>query len=217
MKIVQIKGANGSGKTTIVKQLIKYSANTRLLKISKTQTVFATALDDIGWVALGKYPEDSKMGGCDNFKTIEEVKRGIRMAVNARPDAWIVFEGMMISTIKSTFYDLLLHIERARPKIHPLFVILNATPQGCLNRLAGRGTMKSNLKVENIENKCKMVVRHAKTYDQKYVRWIDVETTPMERMGLEFLRAVDDAALVEDFCRMVKCIEEGGQAYTYGQ
>jgi deoxyadenosine/deoxycytidine kinase len=216
MKIVQIKGANGSGKTTIAKQLINYSANTKALKLAKTRKVFATALDDIGWVILGKYPEDSKMGGCDNFKTIEEVKRGIRVAIQARPDAWVMFEGMMISTIKSTFYDMLLQIEEARPKIHPLFVILNATPQGCLNRLAGRGTMKSNLKVENIENKCKQVIRHAKTYDQKYVRWIDVETTPLERMGLEFLRAVDDVALVDDFCRMVKCIEEGGQPQTYG-
>ena len=217
MKIVQIKGANGSGKTTIIKQLLSYSANTKVLKISKTQTVFGTAMDDIGWIVLGKYPEDSKMGGCDNFKTIDEVKRGIRLAMQARPDSWVVFEGMMISTIKSTFYDELLRLEKAYPKnVHPLFVILQATPQGCLNRLSGRGTMKSNLKVENIENKCEMVIRHAQTYDPKYVRWIDVESTPLERMGLEFLKAVDDEALVADFSRMVKHIEQGGQPYTYG-
>jgi deoxyadenosine/deoxycytidine kinase len=218
MKIVQIKGANGSGKTTIVKQLISYSANVKLLKLPDTDKVFATAMDDIGWVAIGKYPEDSKMGGCDNFKTIEEIKHGIRLATRARPDAWIVFEGMMISTIKSTFYNMLLSMEKAYDnEVHPLFVILRASTQGCLNRLAGRGTMKSNLKVENIENKCELVVRHAKTYDPRYVRWMDVDTIPLERMGLEFLKLVDDDALVEDFSNMVAYVEQGGQWQTHGQ
>jgi thymidylate kinase len=199
VKIVQIKGANGSGKTTIVKQLISCSNDVNLLTVPKTDKVFATAMDDIGWVAVGKYPEDSKMGGCDNFKTIDETKRAIRLAMKYRPESWIVFEGMMISTIKSTFYDMLLGVEKAyKYKIHPLFVILEATPQGCLNRLSARGTRRANLKVANVENKCNLVIRHAKTYEPQYVRWMDVESISLERMVREFLIAVDDDALLNE-------------------
>lgn len=67
-KVVQIKGSNGSGKTTIVKQLIALSNEARTLTWhSLRNKVYATIMPDIGWVALGNYPADKPMGGCDNF------------------------------------------------------------------------------------------------------------------------------------------------------
>ena len=159
-------------------------------------------MDDIGWLAIGSYPEDKKMGGCDKFPrpdTISLIKDAIRISMKSRPDYWIVFEGMMISTIKSTFYDYLLMLERTKG-IVPLFVILNATVQGCMNRLEGRGTMRSNrFKLEdNVGSKCELVIRHANTYDPKYVRWLDVERIPVDDMALEFVRSVDDVMLEDE-------------------
>ena len=202
MKIVQIKGSNGSGKTTIVKQLINYSSDVKVLSIKSTGRIFATAMDDIGWVAIGEYPEDKKMGGCDKFPrpgTVKLIKEAIRTAMVARPDFWIVFEGMMISTIKSTFYDYLLMLERSEG-ITPLFVVLNSSVQGCMSRLGDRGTARSNRSklVKNVGSKCKLVIRHARTYDPKYVRWLDVERVPVDNMALEFIRAVDDVTLEDE-------------------
>ncbi len=199
MKIVQIKGSNGSGKTTIVKQLIQISSDVKELRLKSTGEIFATAMDDIGWLAIGSYPEGKKMGGCDKFPrpgTISLIKDAIRTSMKSRPDSWIVFEGMMISTIKSTFYDYLLMLERSEG-IVPLFVILNATVHGCMDRLEGRGTMRSNrFKLEdNVGSKCELIIRHARTYDPKYVRWIDVDKVLVDEMALEFVRAVDDVTL----------------------
>ena len=202
MKIVQIKGSNGSGKTTIVKQLIRYSSDVRVLKCKSTGDIFATAMDDIGWLAIGSYPEDKKMGGCDKFPrpgTISLIKDAIRISMKSRPDYWIVFEGMMISTIKSTFYDYLLMLERTKG-IVPLFVILNTTVHGCMGRLGDRGTARSNRSklVENVGSKCELIIRHARTYEPKYVRWLDVERIPVDDMVLEFIRAVDDVTLEDE-------------------
>ena len=201
-KICQIKGSNGSGKTTIVKQLIHFSSDVKVLTLKSTGEVFATAMDDIGWVAIGDYPEDKKMGGCDKFPrpgTVSLIKDAIRTAMIARPDYWIVFEGMMISTIKSTFYHYLLMLEMSEGII-PLFVILNADVQGCMDRLGDRGTARSNRSklVENVGSKCELVVRHARTYEPKYVRWLDVENIPVDRMALEFIKAVDDVTLEDE-------------------
>ena len=202
MKIVQIKGSNGSGKTTIVKQLIRCSSDVKELKLKSTGYIFATAMDDIGWLAIGSYPDDKKMGGCDKFPrpgTISLIKDAIRISMKSRPDFWIVFEGMMISTIKSTFYDYLLMLERTKG-ITPLFVILNATVHGCMGRLGDRGTARSNRsKLEdNVGSKCELIIKHAGTYDPKYVRWLDVEHIPVDDMVLEFIKAVDDVMLEDE-------------------
>jgi hypothetical protein len=176
-------------------------------------------MDDIGWVAIGEYPANKKMGGCDKFPrpgTISLIKDAIRMSMVARPDFWIVFEGMMISTIKSTFYDYLLMLEESQGII-PLFVILNAAVEGCMDRLDGRGTKRSNRTklLENVGNKCELVIRHAKTYEPKYVRWMEVDHIPVMRMALEFLKLVDDAGLENDYAAMLNKFEQGERWNTY--
>lgn len=200
IKIVQVKGSNGSGKTTLVKQLgalsERWSYLTRLVPGGKDE-IIATAFDDIGWVAIGEYRPDAAMGGCDKMPSVESILTAIEMVLSLRPGFWIVFEGMMISTIKSTFYDALMALHEDHPRIEPLFVILKSTPEGCYNRIQGRGTMKPGLNMDNVAHKCDMVIRHAKTYDPDYVRWIDVETTPVDCMLDEFLWEVQDNQVMD--------------------
>lgn len=196
MIIAQIKGSNGSGKTTIVKQLLSHSD---VISVHNEDAGCLTVAEDLGWVVVGKYSMDKAMGGCDTVSSgVEGIKSLIYGAMEycvGRLDMYgIVFEGMMISTIKSTFYNYVL---RWQPLFTPRFVILQATLEGCLERIRGRGTMKSNLNHDNIRNKCEMVIRHAMTYDPQYVRWIDVEHIPVEQMLPEFLKAVDDKVLLE--------------------
>ena len=199
MKVVQIKGSNGSGKTTIVKDLMSFSSDVEYL-LDDNSKCYATAFHDLGWAALGKYSPDKVMGGVDSsFSTIDCIKLGIQICVNYANDNnfyGVVFEGMMISTIKSTFYDYLLGMENSHD-IEPVFVILETTPSGCLRRIEGRGTKKPGLKFENLVGKCTGVLRHAITYNQKYVRWMDVEALEQDDMLPMFLKLVGDNELLD--------------------
>jgi len=202
MKIVNIKGSNGSGKTTIVKQMLALEPDPIHIA-RKGEMCYATLIPEAGWVAVGRYDMDCKMGGCDGLKTVQLMKESILGALDAavafeqatgRGMFGVVFEGMMISTIKSTFYDFLLGMEA--PDVEPLFVILHASPEGCIERIRNRGTMRKNLNHDNIRSKCELVMRHAKTYDQKYVRYIDVDNTPEADMLKAFAGRVGDYRLL---------------------
>lgn len=195
MKIVQVKGSNGSGKTTLVKELGLLSEDWTYLTWDGGK-VYATVFDNIRWAAIGKYDPNAAMGGCDCLGSVDEIKRAIQDVMRYRKGYWIVFEGMMISTIKSTFYNFLLDIE-AKGKAKVLFVILKSTAEGCITRIRGRGTMRADLQVDNVAAKCDMVIRHAQTYDPDHVRWINVENTPKEALMPVFLFEVDDTELID--------------------
>lgn len=194
--IVQIKGSNGTGKTTMVKLLGELSANWTHLEWPDG-TIYATVFDDINWVAIGKYDPDAKMGGCDLLPSVDAIKQAIADAMKMCPGYWVVFEGMMISTIKSTFYEHLMKMHQRQPGVYPLFVILKSTPEECVKRIQGRGTMKPGLKIDNVAAKCDMIIRHAKEYDPEHVRWINVDNTSLDAMLGEFLWEVQDNQLMD--------------------
>lgn len=194
IKVVQLKGSNGTGKTTLVKQLGAMSEDWTWVTWPDG-TVYATVFDNVRWAAIGKYDPDKPMGGCDLMPSIEAIKRAILDVRRNYPDHWIVFEGMMISTIKSTFYEFLTSLQTK--DVQTLFVVLKSTPEGCVKRIQGRGTMKPGLKVDNVAQKCEMIVRHAKEYDPTLVRWINVDDTPEECMLPFFLWEVYDYELID--------------------
>jgi len=188
--IIQIKGSNASGKTTIVKQLIELSDSVRYLRWNNGK-IYATVMDDLQWVAVGFY-DDKPMGGCDRLHTVDHVKRAIVDIMDDYPDYAIVFEGMMISTIKSTFYNYLLELQDS-DNICPVFVILRTTIDGCIARLESRRTHKGVIKqstVDGMERKCIAIVRHALTYDQDRVAWMDVDAIANKNMVGTFLELV---------------------------
>lgn len=195
IKIIQIKGSNGTGKTTLVKLIGAWSETWTHLQWPDN-TIYATVFDDCRYVAIGKYEPDKAMGGCDLMPSIDAIKRAIKDVRHQYPGHWIVFEGMMISTIKSTFYDFLLKM-RVPGKVEPLFVILKSSPEQCVKRIQGRGTMKPGLKVDNIAQKCEMVVRHAKEYDPTLVRWIKVDEYDLDTILGDFLWQVYDEELID--------------------
>ncbi len=193
VKVVQIKGSNGSGKTTIVKQMLALSDQVDYVQWAnatmRKPRVRATVMHDLGWAAVGEYHLDAPMGGCDLLKSNAEIKGAILDLLDDYPTYNIVFEGMMISTIKSTFYEFLLDLERT-DGIQPVFVILRASIDTCLEHLQARGTMRENVSVDNIAGKCQLVVRHAAEYDQRYVRHINVNLMPVDAMLTTFLEEI---------------------------
>lgn len=199
IKVVNIKGANGSGKTTIVHQMLQLSKEVSQLR-TEDGTVIATCMDTIKWAAVGPYYLDKKMGGCDIFETVDSIKQAILTTRQACPDYWIVFEGMMISTLKTTFYNFLVEMMQT-DDIVPAFVILRADVDGCLRRIKDRGTIARTATGEpnpaNIKSKCDTVLRHAQDYDPCVVRYIDVDKVACSGMLSKFLDAVGDTKLLD--------------------
>lgn len=190
VKVVQIKGSNGAGKTTIVKQLLTRSKQYDYATWELYGTrIYGTVMHDLGWAAVGAYYQEAVMGGCDLLKTNDQIKQAILDLRDDYPTFNIVFEGMMISTIKSTYYNFLLELART-DGIEPLFVILRASIDTCLEHLHARGTMREGVNVENIAGKCQLVIRHAAEYDQQYVRHINVNLMPRDRMLATFLAEI---------------------------
>ena len=188
-----------------MKGLLELDAEVGVYEHLLTQAgdIYATINTDVGWAAVGVYNE-KPMGGCDKIPTIIQIKAALELTVRYCLDTdymiGVVFEGMMISTIKSTFYNFLLTL-RAKygAQIEPHFVILDTTLDGCVARITARGTKRAKLKLDNIAGKCEIVMRHAKEYDPSLVSYIKVEETARADMLPQFLTAVGDVDLLETY------------------
>lgn len=188
-KVVQIKGANGSGKTTIVKQLIALEVAEQVCRLSNKNVnkgkPYATLLPNLKWIVVGQYPVDAKGGGCDTIHTMDELKAIVDKLVAEYPDHWIVFEGAMISSTMTMYY----HIRDRVP--YPVAVLLVASLEGCVARLERRkGVTPGSTDFNHVEDKVQRILRQDHLYDPIHIRHIMVENLPEQEMVYEFLAAV---------------------------
>lgn len=112
MKIIQIRGNNGTGKTTIIREYLKkhgYENDTvtvgaRSIDVQKTGNV----------VVIGRYDKNA-CGGCDaSIKNANELKETIaKIARYLRPE-YIVFEGVMYGKTVSFTNDVYKYAKAAK-------------------------------------------------------------------------------------------------------
>lgn len=192
--VVQVKGANGSGKTTIARQLIGLSGDVSEVysqDIFKGKKPYATLLADIGWVVIGSYPAGGKSGGADLIHYMDDLLLSLYKAYTTYPDYWVLVEGAMISTTMTTYNFL------RENNMNPMVVILNTTMEGCLRRLETRKGDGVKLKPEDFTQLAPKLDRIPKQKHQpEHVRQMYVDRLPLEDMVYEFLAAVDRKSVV---------------------
>lgn len=186
-KIVQIKGSNGTGKTTLMKQLVALSNDIYFVHHPETRKPHATVLYDLQWCIIGLYPEEKQMGGCDNIHTVQEVKDILLELVESYPGYWIAFEGMMISTTM-TMYNYMLELQQSHG-IEPYVVVLKSSVEGCLKRIEKRRGSPLE-RTDLVAQKCELVMRHQ--YSPEHVAYIDVDSIGVDDMLPTFLQTVGD-------------------------
>jgi hypothetical protein len=191
VRVVNIKGPTGSGKSTIVKQMI--DDDTYFLLDGK-QKPYTTVFPNIKWAAVGPYKADGAptSNGCDSVGKVDLIKEYIGNILDELPGYDVVFEGAMISTIISTYYQYLLYLQE-RDKVRPGFVLLQTSPDKCLERMAGRGSLRPGIDMDRLIARCDSVVNNAiKHYDPKYIRILKVDEVEQPDMLKTFLQLVGD-------------------------
>lgn len=111
--LVNIRGCNGAGKSTIPMSMMddpEMFVQDLFWSNGKRRSSI-TVFPSYGWVALGTY--FNKTGGMDTLRTNEDTKATLYAALCLFPDYDVLMEGIMASTIFSSYADLFKEVEAA--------------------------------------------------------------------------------------------------------
>ncbi len=163
-KLVNIRGCNGSGKSTIPIAMLEsdnYAFELVWHPEGNKERVLATVFPSYNYAAIGHY--HSKCGGMDSIKTTDDIKTAVKIMWNF--DYNIIMEGIMASTVRQTYIDLFLSLNEENYLVRDI-IIYNLLPplEVCLQRIQARNGGKP-IKEELVRNKMRMVennVQHFK-------------------------------------------------------
>lgn len=126
--LVNVRGCNGAGKSTIPMSMMD-DPNMYVHEIvgSDGKKISAiTVFPSYGWVALGTY--FNKTGGLDTLKNNSVTKLTLFAALDGFPEYDVLMEGIMASTIRSTYIDLFHEVEDYYGKKQLKVIVVSLLP-----------------------------------------------------------------------------------------
>ena len=161
-KLVNIRGCNGSGKSTIPIKMLendKYSFEV-VWNVEGKERVLATVFPQYNFLALGHY--HSKCGGMDSIRTTDEIRLSVDLLWNLNFN--ILMEGVLASTVRQTYIDLFSRLNSEKT-IKRDITIYNILPplEVCLRRIQSRNGGKP-IKEELVASKWKTVSNNVKHF-----------------------------------------------------
>lgn len=161
--LANIRGCNGAGKSTIPMSMmddpemyiheIIGSDGKRISSI----TVFPT----YGWVALGTY--FNKTGGLDTLKNNEITRMTLYAALDGFPEYNVLMEGIMASTIRSTYIDLFHEVENYYHELKVIIISLLPPVEVAISRVYQRNGGKP-IKEDAVRGKWDTVARNVEYF-----------------------------------------------------
>lgn len=180
--LINVRGCNGSGKSTIPMSMMddpemyviekKYQGKSR-----KILTVFPT----YGWVALGSY--FNKTGGLDCFPNTELTLKTVWYALKKFPEYHILMEGVISSTVYSTYANLFQEIQKVYHNRQIIVVSLLPPIEVCLERIQQRNGGKP-IKEELVASKWRTVAKNADKFSEAGIlslKWDNSSVWPKYR------------------------------------
>lgn len=190
--LVNLRGCNGAGKSTIPMSMmddpemyvhdIMGSDGKRISAI----TVFPS----YGWVALGTY--FNKTGGLDTLKNNEVTKMTLYAALDGFPGYNVLMEGIMASTIRSTYIDLFHEVEQYYGKQLKVLIISLLPPvEVAISRVYSRNGGKP-IKEDAVRGKWQTVARNVSAFADAGFTSVRVDSSkvPKHKMLRAFLKTV---------------------------
>lgn len=189
--LVNIRGCNGAGKSTIPMSMmddpamyvheIKGSDGKRMSAI----TVFPT----YGWVALGTY--FNKTGGMDTLRDNWTTRMTLYAALDGFPEYNVLMEGIMASTIRSTYIDLFHEVEEYYDDLKVLVISLLPPVEVAISRVYSRNGGKP-IQEDAVRGKWETVARNVSAFREAGFTSVRVDSSkvPKDKMLKAFLKAV---------------------------
>lgn len=125
--LIQLRGTNGSGKSTLARKLL---GDYTVVPAEGSTHTFSVGAE---FVAIGDYTKTNP--GLDTVRSTDEQKALITQAYERWPNHHVIFEGVLASTVWSTWRDFGTALV-GRAKF--LMVFLNTEFEECVNRVLKR-------------------------------------------------------------------------------
>ena len=190
--LVNIRGANGAGKSTVVHSM-KDDPDMYVYDSKRGWKI--TIFPKYRWVALGSY--HNKTGGMDGISNKIQKQEALEFAWHEFEKFDIIMEGVLDSTIRSTYIDLFKEYERrvTEDGLNPRrIIVLNFLPplETCIERVYERNGGKP-VKEDQIASKWKTVDKNHDYFKAAGLISIKYDTSRVlrEEMLGKFLSIVD--------------------------
>lgn len=190
--LVNIRGCNGAGKSTIPMAMMDDSEMfvQELLGSDGKKISALTVFPTYGWVALGTY--FNKTGGLDTLKNNEITRMTLYAALDLFPEYDVLMEGIMASTIRSTYIDLFHEIEGYYRNVKVLIMSLLPPVEIAISRVYKRNGGKP-IKEDAVRGKWSTVERNAKYFAEAGFDSIRVNSAKVKKSQMleAFLKSVE--------------------------
>lgn len=189
--LVNIRGCNGAGKSTVpLSMMDDPDMFVQELVGSDGKRISAlTVFPSYGWVALGTY--FNKTGGLDTLKNNEVTRLTLYAALSLFPEYDVLMEGIMASTIRSTYIDLFHEVETHYSGLKIIVLSLLPPVKTALERVYRRNGGKP-IKEDAVRGKWKTVERNVKYFAEAGFDSIRVDSAKVKKdqMLAAFLKTV---------------------------
>lgn len=173
MKLVNIRGTNGSGKSTVPLRMLATDRGAYVFTLNGKD--IATVFPKYNFLAIGKYR--TKTGGLDGVGTTDEMKN-ILSLVHYLPYS-ILMEGILASTVYSTYADLFAEYQEKSPKrkviVFNIILPFDVIKERVLKRNGGK-----EVKWEQLESKLRTVTKNAKKFEDAGFTSLVVDNSEIE-------------------------------------
>lgn len=190
--LVNIRGCNGAGKSTIPMSMMDDPEMfvQELLGSDGKKISALTVFPTYGWVALGTY--FNKTGGLDTLKNNEITRITLYAALDLFPEYDVLMEGIMASTIRSTYIDLFHEIEGYYRNVKVLIMSLLPPVEIAISRVYKRNGGKP-IKEDAVRGKWSTVERNTKYFAEAGFDSIRVNSAKVKKSHMleAFLKSVE--------------------------
>ena len=192
--LVNVRGCNGAGKSTIPMSMMD-DPNMYVHEIvgSDGKKISAiTVFPSYGWVALGTY--FNKTGGLDTLKNNAVTKLTLFAALDGFPEYDVLMEGIMASTIRSTYIDLFHEVEDYYGKKRLKVIVVSLLPpvDVALSRVYKRNGGKP-INEAAVAGKWNTVARNVEAFAEAGFTSVKVNSAKVKKRNMlpAFLKTVD--------------------------